>query len=519
MSGSRGGTIKTAVPQLPPHQDVHKSISPILAAWGPGIAYSRLFRYRWIEPHEPFYGIDALSSRYEPANSTSAHEIICDLCESWELKDGLIISIKLRPNVEWHETRPGLGRDLISDDVAFSLDRLNDPKLANSNLVNTIAEVRPISDDTVEIELTLPDAEILDKLADARTAIVAPEAVNFAEDLKEGPTIGTGPWILDSFNQSRIRFRANERYFIPELPLLDGIDVAIIEDARTRTVSLRTGQLDIIQPDATDLVAAVERFPELRWTRSHDPAAGIEVAFNTTRRGLESSTLRSAVLYSWDPNSLIDTVHNGQSFISAGLPLNDPQWLLSAVEIDTYFNDRAKVSQLLEGARLPRGIALQILVGEFGLPYTETAASLASAIKSLGLIVTVEAVSTRNFAEDVWLEGNYDIYVGAPPPQSSANSRLLAIHHSAGPWNTTGYSTDELDELIARQATELDPIARREMMLEIQREIFRGAYMFRAAAQVSHWMWWSHLQNVAPNTFRADSFWLTRLWLDERVRG
>ena len=43
VSGQRGGEIKVAVPQSPPHQDIHKSVSPILAAWGPGIAYSLAF--------------------------------------------------------------------------------------------------------------------------------------------------------------------------------------------------------------------------------------------------------------------------------------------------------------------------------------------------------------------------------------------------------------------------------------------------------------------------------------------
>ncbi len=511
--------LKTAIPIAPSHQDVHKSVSPVLAAWGPGIVYSRIFRYRWIEPEEPNYGTDALVSRYDPRKSASAYEIICDICNYWELNDDLTLSIKIRSGVEWHETNPGLDRTLTADDVVYSLDRLNDPTLANSHLVNTVADIRSVGDDTVEIDLMVPDAEIFDKLADARTAIVAPEVVNFAGDLTQGPTIGTGPWVLESFDADRMRYRGNDQYFIPGLPLLDGIDVAIIEDSRTRVVSLRTGQLDFIQPDVADLAAAVERFSDLRWTSTHDPAAGVEVAFNTTKWALESTTLRSAIMYSWDPVGLIDDIHSGQSFVSAGLPLNDPSWLLTSTEIETYFNDRSELSNLLDGLRLPRGIILKISVGEFGDAYLDTAVSLADAIQRLGLIASVEAVSTRDFAEDIWLYGGYDIYVGAPPPQSSASSRLLAVYHSAGPWNTTGYSTPELDDLIALQVSEVDPIARRELMLEIQREIFRGAYMFMAGAQVSHWLWWSHLRNVAPNTFRADSFWLTRLWLGERIRG
>ena len=519
VSGQRGGEIKVAVPQSPPHQDIHKSVSPILAAWGPGIAYSRLFRYRWISPGEPHSGIDDLSVRYDPSTSTSAHEIICDLCESWEFADDTTLSIKLRPNVAWQDTNPGIGRNLTATDVAFSINRLTDPIFANSPLVNTVAEVRAVGDDTVEIEMILPDAEIFDKLADARMAIVSPEAVNLNGDLTEGPTIGSGPWVQTVFEPGAMRFEANEDYFIPELPLLDGIIVAVIEDPASRTTSLRTGQMDLIQPAFSDLVDAVERFPELRWTRSHDASAGIEVAFNTRRGYLVHHFLRTAILYSWDPSDLIDTLHNGQSIVSAGLPLNNPDWLLSVNEVDSYFNDRKMVLELLDGISLPRGIEFTIHVGQFGDDYIETANSLASAVRSLGLLVSVEAVSTRQFGEEVWLARDYDIYVGAPPPQSSVSSTLFSIHHSGSLRNTTGYSSPGLDALIERQATELNPLTRRESLLEIQREIFRGAHLFRSAANVSHWLWWSHLKNAAPNTFRADSFWLTRLWLGDRVRG
>ena len=108
VTGRYGGTIKTAVPQSAPHQDIHKSVSPILAGWGPGIAYSRLFRYRWLPPNEPHSGVDALANRYDPQSSTSAHQIICDLCESWNLDNDTTLTIKLRPDVPWHLTNPQL---------------------------------------------------------------------------------------------------------------------------------------------------------------------------------------------------------------------------------------------------------------------------------------------------------------------------------------------------------------------------------------------------------------------------
>ena len=516
VQGSRGGTLKAAVPQPAPHQDIHRSVSPILAGWGPGLAYSRLFRYRWIQPDEPHYGISDLAVRYDPQSSTSAHEIICDLCESWEMDSDGALTVKLRSGVSWHASELMNDRTLDSSDVVFSIDRLRDPKIPNSHLANTIADATALSSDTVRIDLTIPDAEIFDKLADARFAIVRHDAVSVDGDLLQGPTIGTGPWMLQSFERGRSRLIANPDYFIPELPLLDGLDIAVIEDPQVRVTALRTRKLDMIQPSVDDMTEALGRFDTLRWSRSHDASAGIEVAFNTTRGVLASHELRTAIIKSWDPNALIDSLHQGQAFLSAGLPINDPSWLLPSSEIDAYFNDRAGLLELLDEFSPPRGTILTIRTGEFGDEYIETARSLGVAIRSLGLLATIERVSTRVFGEDVWSFGDYEIYVGAPPPQSSTTSMLFAVHHSQAPWNTTGYTSEVLNTLIERQAVELDPVIRRELMLEVQREIMRGAHIFRPAAKVSHWLWWSHLQNIAPSTFRADSFWLTRLWMGDR---
>ena len=168
---------------------------------------------------------------------------------------------------------------------------------------------------------------------------------------------------------------------------------------------------------------------------------------------------------------------------------------------------------------LPRGIIINIRVGEFGEDYINTALSLAEAIDRLGLIARVEAVSTQHLRRRDLERGRLRRLRGRTSTTHQRKLSVVRYPPFGGPWNTTGYSTEELDALIESQAVELDPLVRRELVLEIQREIFRGAHLFRPAASVSHWLWWTHLRNVAPSTYRADSTWLSRLWLADRVRG
>lgn len=519
VRGDRGGVINLAVPQPAPNQDIHRSVSPILSGWGPGLAYSRLFRYRWIAPDEGHMGLQPFETRYDPSSSVSAYEVNCDLCESWSFEDDLTLRIKLKSNIRWQYVAPLSGRDFGASDVVYSLDRLSNRSFPNSRLLNTVSEVIAEDDDTVMIRMALPDAEILEKLADARAAIVAPEAVDVQGDLIRGPTVGTGPWILDEFSSFSMVFIANPDYHIRELPLADGLRVSVIPDEQTRIISLRTGQLDLVESPADRLIEAVERFPDLRWRSVHDAAAGVEVAMNSNRAPFSDISVRRAVMKVWNPYELIDDIHYGQSFVGAGLPLTDPSWLLQQSEVLEYFNDVEAARLLISSnENLATLDEIVVTVGEYGDAYVESAISLADAMFSIGIDAHVERVPTRVFGDDVWIGGDYDVYVGAAPPQSSVTSMLFSVHHTEGPWSSTGYKSTDLDALIELQTVEFDAARRREYLLDIQRLIFDGAHRFNAAVQVSHWVWWSHLHNVAPNSNRADGFWLTRLWFTDRVK-
>ena len=94
----------------------------------------------------------------------------------------------------------------------------------------------------------------------------------------------------------------------------------------------------------------------------------------------------------------------------------------------------------------------------------------------------------------------------------------MQVHHSAGERNTTGYSTPELDGLIEAQAREANPTARKALVRQAQQRIMEGAHRFNAATSISHWMWWPHVHDFAPNLARGENWFLTQVWLTERQK-
>jgi ABC-type transport system substrate-binding protein len=159
-----------------------------------------------------------------------------------------------------------------------------------------------------------------------------------------------------------------------------------------------------------------------------------------------------------------------------------------------------------------------IKVGEYGQRYVEQAIAMAASLSSVGISAHVERVSTRVFGDEVWIGGNYDIAVGAPPPISSTSAYLFSVHHSDGPWNTSGYSNAEIDRLIEAQAREYDLLKRGELLRSIRRLILAGSHRFISATHTTNWMWWDYVHDFNPRTPRGDSDFLTTTWITEKVR-
>lgn len=465
--------------------------------WGPGIVYSRLLRFH-----------------AGPGTGAPNGEIECDLCETWEMVEPTLYRFRLRAGVKWQDIPPVNGRALTSSDVTYSLGRQATPGWPNAALLSTMSTVESPEPRTVTVRLRNPDAETLSRLADGHTRIVAREAVEVAGNLLAGPTIGTGPWILTEWNRSVARYRANPDYYEHGAPAADFLAVHTIQSTEVRTSALRTRTLDVAVTDAASLREATARFPELKWARSLEPGTGVEVALNTRVPPFDSIGTRRAVLLALDPRRDAAAIWLDGATATSGLPVPSVDWLLPAGEAARYFGDPARAGELLRQAGSD-GAVFEITVGEFGIQYVDQATRIAEDLRAVGLKPTVRRVSTRTYGDEAWFGGKYQMLIGAQPPVTSLTEFLMGIHHSRGPWNTTGFSSPEIDRMIEAQAVAHEPEERRALIVEIQRQALSGAHRFSPATAYLHWAWWPHVQDFVPNTYRGESHFLARTWLSE----
>ena len=494
----RGGTLNLEAARDIAHQDVHQDVSPALAAWGPGVAYSRLLRL------ESGPGVGAPSLALE-----------CDLCQDWTMESPTSYLFNLRPDARWQNIAPVGGRPVTSGDVIFSYQRQSDPDFPNSALLRNIESIEALGTDTLRVNFALPDADALLSLADGHSKIVAREAVEANGDLLNGPTIGSGPWTLEQTAPGDMHsFARNPGYFEPGFPFADRLRFLILTDAVTRAAAFQTGITDVhsMPPEEWNAYAAQVANPPALMARQ--PGDGIEVAFKTTAPPFDSLQVRRAAMLSMEPFRIIDEQAGGFGFVSGGFPVASPEWLLPDSDLAELFRGTEYGNALLRYAGVDTLAPVVITVGDFGKFHLDYAHAVSATLQGIGMDTEVEIVNKRRFGEDVWLEGDYQLMVGPPAPISSPNGYLLPVLHSAGRWNTTEHDDPTLDALLEAQAVEYDARKRAELAREIQSRVLDQAYRFMPYARIAIWTWNPRVRDIHPNFAASEYHHWSKVWLE-----
>jgi peptide/nickel transport system substrate-binding protein len=511
-SGSTGGTLTIVAAAEIPHLDVHQEVQETLTALGPGLAYSRLLRLK------------------SGQGSNQPNLLLeCDLCQSWHLNDDLAYVFTLRPDIRWQNLPPVNGRTLVSDDIVFSLNRLKTKGWPNAPLLSSIGDAKALDNQTVQIELSLQDADALLALADGHVKIVAPEVVAEYGDLKAAPVIGTGPWIWQGTDSDQsMEFIRNPNYFEGGLPFLDQLNVTVMRTdplanspgsvALDKVAAFKAGLVDVLSVDPSEWDLVRKNNSDFQSVVSRRSGSGIVLAMNAQMPNLQETAVRQAVFQAIDPWDYLDTVWSGQGFASVGIPVQESDWLLERQEMrQNFFADPGKARQLLidSGQKLPVDLEVTVRIERTGGENLVLEERLMADLTAVGFNPEIRRMNPVQFNDLVMGPAReFQLAVGAVPPTSTTNSYLFGLLHSQGRWNLAGHEDTQLDTMIELQSAEFDDVARREQLVEIQRWVLDQAYLFSPVTTASRWVFSSDLKGFKPNTALSEyNFW-SRTWLD-----
>lgn len=478
---------------------MHADVSEALASWGPGIAYSRLMRFR--------SGDDV---------TLPSLSVECDVCDSWSMIDATTFAFTLRDDVKWQDLHPVNGRRLVAQDVVFSYERQRSEGAPNAALLHMVSSVDAPSENLLHVNLLAPDADFLVALADGHTKIVAREAVEIEGDLLNGPTIGSGAWVFHKEqSDTRYTFQNNGDYFERDLPLLDRLVIHTIPDGSTAYAAFRVNNIDVHQLRPKEWEEFRQQKPDASMLAFEEVGRGMEVAFKTTEPPFDDVSVRQAAMLAMRPNRAIEEIWQGRAYLTQGVPLGTAGWRLSNEEMGEYFNDHKRATDLLAESVGALPVRVDIQVGDFGEEYLAHAERIAAEMQNVGFEANMEIADRRRFGEKIWFGGEYQMFVGPTAPVWSPNAYMLAVLSSEGAWNTTGHKDEALDALILAQAGEYDSAERRRLVVEAQRLALDRAYRFMPAASASLWVWWPDVQGLKPNFVGSEYSHWSRVWLGE----
>jgi peptide/nickel transport system substrate-binding protein len=403
-------------------------------------------------------------------------KVTCDLCESWTQIDPITYEFKLRQGVRWHNVPPVNGRELVADDVKYTLERLqtgnfrNDPRFsAQQYTVSTIAAIETPDRYTLRIRLKGPDAVFLWNMGNPFLLMVAREQVEAEKDgILQSGVIGTGPFMLKAFTPKVVyTLVRNPDYFVPEQPYLDQVEVRVIADNTTRFNAFRAREIhDPGQSMHAEDKRIVDRgHPDL--FMGEVPGMTISgVRFNTTRPPFDDVRVRRALHLAIDRQGIINATRFGRAVLSR--PLAPAMGLFATPEDEVAKlpgyrqpkdEDIATARRLLAEAGYPNGFSVELKASRSANIGTDAEVLIEQLRRNLNvdakLVLLELAVYDREYiARNFSLAIDYRLSAVGDPDQT-----LDGLVSTSGA-SATEWKHARFDELYARQRATLDPAER-----------------------------------------------------------
>jgi ABC-type transport system substrate-binding protein len=501
----RGGNYVEGDPGDAVHLDPHLTAASIqFTGRGPGNAYGRLLTF------------NATSSR-KGAELAAYGE----LAESWQQVDDTTYTFKLRPGVKWQNIAPVNGRPVTAQDVAYSYDRQKTFR-ANAGGLSTLEKAEAVDNTTLKLTLAKPDADFLESLAGSANVIVAHEAVDLKGDLKQGPTIGFGPWILDKWEKDSLTvLMRNPDYHVPGIPYLDSLTYRRLGDEQTRIAAFRTGELSFSPTGVGRLqLEDIKRgaIPNLQVAQDKLLGVGVEMVFQTTRKPFDDVRVRRALSMGIDRQDLINRVQKkyGDAYWMVGPYVPDESWLLPDDEVKRQLRyDPEGAKRLLAEAGYPNGLSVEIHNLIYNDQFSEPAEAAVAQLKRVGVNATLKKVDTGAWITNVLFGAQFDVYIGPIYPAQPLNTDLAVKYRSGGSRWASRYQDDKLDRMIDAQAVLRDAAQRKQAVLDLQRYLAETLPVIALYGLINFSAYQPYVRGYQPFLGGGEWAHLNYIWFDK----
>lgn len=382
-------------------------------------------------------------------NSDLSEYVPCLATEWTASEDGKTYVFKIREGVKFHKGQYQDGRELTAEDVAYSLNRSG--QLSDSNRLSMLENAEVTGDYEVTCTLKSANSSFLTALTDAGNAIVPKEEVEGWGDEFGNHLVGTGPFILESFQlDQQAVLQKNADYWMAE-PNVDTLVFKVITDSTQAVNALQTGEVDIAMDLKGEAVQTVRDNPDLTLLET----AGLHVAylyFNMEQGPTADINVRKALIEAVNVEEMVAALYKYGEAQKASLPLPPGSWGYDAsLESKVPGYDPEDAKKLLAEAGYGDGLTLDLYISD-----TEVRQNMAVLLQAywaqVGVTLNIHASEWGTFSE-VAMSNNANVYgmswTWYPDPYFFLN-KLFATDEWGGIGNGQHYSKAEVDDLLQK---------------------------------------------------------------------
>ena len=386
------------------------------------------------------------------------------LAQKWDVTaDGLKWTFTLRQGVLFHE-----GKEMTSEDVKFSFDRLRDPDLGSPSvtLYSNVTSIEAPDKYTVVFNLSSQNPDFLNDLGDLHGLVVDANATDLKTEFN-----GTGPFTIEQYiPEDRIVFSRNPNYWQldeegNQLPYLDGMEFIFIADDTARVDALLSGQVDWLIYLPPEYVPEVDENPDTVVYRQTSNTIWL-IHMRSDRKPAGDNLVRQAIKLATDREALLTATYQGLGTIALDTPIG-PVYGDFFLDVPPPARDTAKARELLAQAGYPDGLEIDVTCQDRA-PVPTMCTVWKEQLAEAGITANIQVVPTDIYygAQNVWMEADFAITDWGS--RSSPQPYLDLAFVCGAVWNESHWCDAELDEYARLAKTEMDQAKRVEYYHIIQ---------------------------------------------------
>ena len=369
-------------------------------------------------------------------------------------------TFKIRKGVTFHD-----GKNLTADDVVYSMRRHQGEKSTSviKSILASVSEWKKTGPMEVKAIMGTPNADLPTLLGLFQTKIV--------QDGSTGGGVGTGPFILESFEPGVKSIHTRNNNYWREGANLDSIEITAITDPVARVNALIAGDMQMVTHVGANAFRQIENASNVSLL-STPAAVQLGICILKNAKPGENDDFVRGMQYIQDRERIIKRILKGKGTVGNDQPITASYGADFCSELlqRSYDPDKAKFYFKKSGYDTAELFVAPVVSG-----IEETCLLAQTNCAKIGFDLKLKKVPTDGYWGAVWMNEPLNVVTWNMRP--TANSMLAVQFGPGAAWNDTYWSNDRMGELIKLSLSETDPDKRHAMNCEMQTLVNNGSGM------------------------------------------